>query len=329
MIALRFWRDETMANTPIAIVATVKAASIMSTIQSSSPIEIAAKSQSRLFTLYVVVLIVGAIAAAVMTVFVYRAGNRYQAAVQTDADARIKVADTRAEEARRGAAEARAESDKANAGLAKSNEEIARLTAEAEKARAERAEADKQIAIAKADAARAKEGIATAEARSLEATAEVSRLRVTVANAETARAKAEKDLLELRERIQPRHLTAAQRTRLVQLLRSFSKGQLDIRCPVGNPEAHDFAVELVAVFTSSGWQASLTDHVVMFPTPVGIHLWLHTDQQAAPGTAITDAVPERAHSIVNAFNSINLSFEGHFDREVPKDSIWLIVGFKP
>src|SRR5437868_14866892 len=125
-----------------------KIISAMTTIQSSSPIEVAAKGQARLFAVYVLVLVVGALAAAVMTLLVYRTSNRYQSALQSDADARIKTADTRA-------AEARAESDKANAGLAQSNVEIVRLTAEAEKAKTERAEADKQIAIAKADAARA------------------------------------------------------------------------------------------------------------------------------------------------------------------------------
>ena len=141
----------------------------MSTIQSSSPIDIAARSQSRLFILYVVVLIVGAIGAALMTVFVYRAGNRYQAAVQADADARIAEADSRAAEALENAGKANeraglanAEAARANEGLAQSNVEIARLTAEAERAKAERADADKQIANAQATAAIANERAAVA-----------------------------------------------------------------------------------------------------------------------------------------------------------------------
>ena len=313
----------TIAAMTIIVAPIMKTVNAMSTIQ-SSPIERAATQHNWLFAVYFVLLLL----IALMTWIVWKSGNRVQDEVRKDADARIATADSRAEEAKRGAAEARAESDKANAGLVKSNVEIARLTAEAEKAKAERAEADKQIAIAKADAARAKEGIANAEARSLEASAEVARLQGVVKNAEARRLDAERKLLEMQERINPRHLTAEQANRLTEELTKSAKGEIEIRCPIGTPEAHDFALEVVRVFEASGWKVTFNDRVIITPTPVGLKLWLHTDQPIVAGKSLTETGPDRAFSIINAFKVVGLPIEGQFSHDTPKDGVWLIVGFK-
>jgi phosphate/sulfate permease len=84
-------------------------ASIMFTIQPSSPIDIAARNHARLFTVYVVVLVLGGLLAALFTVLVYRAGNAYQDAIKADADARIAEANQKAAEANERAAEAQKE----------------------------------------------------------------------------------------------------------------------------------------------------------------------------------------------------------------------------
>jgi hypothetical protein len=294
----------------------------MAMIQSSTPIEVAARNQTRLFIVYVVVLAIGGIAATLLTVLVYRAGNAYQGAVKADADARIAEAGTKA-------AEANAQAAKANEGLGKSNEEIARLTAEAEQAKAERAEADRQIAIAKADAARAKEGIANAEAVSAKASVEVARLQIVVSNAEQKRAEAEKALLELQERIKDRHLTAIQRKSLLDGLAGRPNGQLEVRCPIGSPEIRNFAVEFAQVFAESGWKVTLNDSVIINPAPTGYRLWTHTSQTFRAGQQITDDVPDRFESIRNAFRNSGLPLEVQFSNEVPAGELILIIGFKP
>jgi hypothetical protein len=84
---------------------------MMTNPSSLSPIELAAKTQNRVFVLYVVVLVIGGLLTAWLTVWLWRATSRYQDAVKGDADARI--------------AEANAEAAKANEGLARSNEKIA------------------------------------------------------------------------------------------------------------------------------------------------------------------------------------------------------------
>ncbi len=81
----------------------------MLTIQSSSPIEIAARNHTRLFVVYVAVLVLGGLLAALFTVLVYHAGNAYQDAIKADADVRIAEANQKAAEANERAAEAQKE----------------------------------------------------------------------------------------------------------------------------------------------------------------------------------------------------------------------------
>lgn len=306
----------------MAIIPTAKMVNMMAMIQSASPIESAARNQTRLFIVYVVVLAIGGLAATLLTVLVYRAGNTYQGVVRADADARIVEAGTKA-------ALANAEAAKANEGLGKSNAELARLTVEAEQAKTERAEADKQIAIAKADAARAKEGIANAEAESAKATVEVARLQVVVANAETRRAEAEKALLELQERIKDRHLTAEQKRKFLAALNGKPNGQVEVRCPLGNPEVRSFALEFAEVFKERGWQVTLNDRVIITPAPTDLRLWIHTDESSETPRLVTGEAPIRARSIIDAFASAGLRLEIQFDHEVPKDGLVLLIGYKP
>jgi hypothetical protein len=141
---------------------------------------------------------------------------------------------------------------------------------------------------------------------------------------------AERSLLELQERIKDRHLTGEQQMRLSDRLRGFPNGQLEVRCAVGNPESRALAVELMAAFNSNGWHATLNDRVLMTRTPVGLQLWIHTeDPNSREGVAITGEAPERARSILNAFEFAQLSIEGHFSRDVPRGELVLVVGFKP
>jgi hypothetical protein len=290
----------------------------MSMIQ-STPIEIAAKNQSRLFTVYVLVLIVGAVLAAIMTILVYRAGNRYQSAVQSDADARIVEAGSKAATANEHAAIANAEAAKANEGLAKSNEEIARLTKEAEQAKTERAEADRQIAIAKADAARAKQGIANAEAVSAKAGAEVARLQVVIANAERRRAEAEKELLELQERLQPRHLSAQQKQALIELSKGVpNKGEVGVYAFIGNNEAIGFSVEIVEALKAAGWKADhLGQHASLFG--VGVILLVRDANKA----------PQYAGPLQGILKTAGVGGDGLTTDQVAEGKVFLFVGPKP
>lgn len=270
------------ARVPIVIIPTAKVINAMATIQSSlsspSAIELADRAQRRIFVLSIVFGVIAALIAAVLAWQVWRSNNRYQEAVKTDADARIAEARSVAATANERAAVANAEAAKANAGLGKSNEEIARLTKEAEQAKTERAEADRQIAIAKADALRAREGIANAEAVSAKAAVEVARLQVVVANAEQRRAEAEKSLLELRERIQPRTLTAKQREDFVKVLKAFPPSTIDLGyTSSGCDDCFDFLQQFLPLFKKAGWavrnEISVVNHLEI--QVVGVALLMH------------------------------------------------------
>ena len=146
---------------------------------------------------------------------------------------------------------------------------------------------------------------------------------------EARAAKAEKDLLELQERVKPRHLTAEQKEKLIQSLKNQPRGQLEIRTLVGNPESRNFGLELTEVFRASGWAVTLSDGTLMTPTPVGIKLWVHTDQVVSDGSNVTDEAPDRAVSAVKAFEYAHVAFHTEFNRDIPKGQVVLLVGFKP
>lgn len=153
------------ANAAISVAPIMKTVIAMSTIQSNPPeIERAATQQTYLFVGYIFLLLLTAAA----SVFLYRAGNRYQDAVKKDADARIAEAQRVVSEADAKAAEANLGAAKANEGLAKSNEEIARLTKEAEALRAEAEQAKAETAKASKIAATANERAGELELRAQE-----------------------------------------------------------------------------------------------------------------------------------------------------------------
>lgn len=289
----------------MAIIPIAKVVSAMAIIQSSTPIEVAARNQTRLFVVYVVVLAIGGIAATLLTVLVYRAGNTYQGAVKADADARIAEAGTKA-------AEANAEAAKANEGLGKSNEEIARLTTEAEQSKTDRAEADKQIAIAKADAA--------------QASVQVANLQITVANAEKERAIAQLALLELQERIKGRRLTEEQGKRLIEILKKIPKdGDINIECFSSVPDSCAFAGDFRAVFEAAGLRGKIlkADFAFRLP-PKGLLLVVKSLEEAPPFF-----VP-----LGDALKSIGLQAEGAFGAPtaggpVKPQTVVLMVGAKP
>jgi hypothetical protein len=298
----------------MAIIPIAKMVNMMAMIQSVSPIESAAKDQTRLFIVYVAVLVIGGLAAAALTILVFRAGNSYQGAVRADADARIAEAGTRA-------VTANAEAAKANEGLGKSNAEIARLTKEAEQAKAERAEADKQIAIAKADAARAKEGIANAEAVSAKASVEVARLQVVVANAETKLAQAEKALLELQERIKPRRFTTEQEKNLVAALKaSPEKGLIEITCVMGDGEGFAFASQIDRILKAADWPTSGANQGVFSPNnPIGFFVEVRS----------ADSAPKFAGALQHAFSVAGITLEGILRPGMAEGHVQIVVGNKP
>jgi hypothetical protein len=121
-----------------------------------------------------------------------------------------------------------------------------------------KADADAKIAAANAEAAKANEGLAKSNE-------EIARLTIEVADAKRRQAEAERALLELRERLKPRRLSNAQRTRLTDLLDKEPRGAVEIQC-VRTPdnEPYTLAMDLVDVLMRSGWEIlNVTSLVVL------------------------------------------------------------------
>jgi hypothetical protein len=130
------------------------------------------------------------------------------------------------------------------------------------------------------------------------------------------------------ERDADRHLSDRQRQRIRDTLSRKPSGQLKVLCPLSNPEARNFALELVDVLNTAGWEAALDDRAFV-NAPVGIKLWAHTDQPGKDSIAANEtdeAAPERAQPILEALR--DLGIELRFKHSVAKGELILVVGFK-
>jgi chemotaxis protein histidine kinase CheA len=307
-----------IAIPPIVVILMIKTIYAMQTNQNTlTPIDEAAKIQTRAFIISVIVIILSAIATSIVAVWLFRASNSYQDAVKQDADAKIALADTEAAKANEGVAnanlaiteskeetaKANAEAAKANEGLAKSDEKIAGLNLEAETAKKERAEADKQIATAKTDAAKANN--------------ETAKLSITVEQEARKRAEAELALLELKERLRPRVITPDQRAQLLLKLKQCPVGKIDILYPPNSLEAENFAKQLSSVLNEANWTGEL---LMTAPFPYNLN-----------GLAIETNSNENltAMCLHRAMWEVGLEAPGKITPELSSDSLYLIVGGKP
>lgn len=170
--------------------------------------------------------------------------------------------------------------------------------------------------------------VAEIEQSNLQLRGQVATLETSAAKQQERAAVAEKNLLELQQRVKDRHLSGEQKILLAKRLKGSAKGQLEIRCLVGNPEGRNFAVEIMDVFAANGWQVTLNDRVLITPTPVGIKVWTHSDNTHESASGEIEA-PERITSILKAFEDAHLVIEPQSSPDIQKGSLALIVGFKP
>lgn len=212
-----------MVKSPILamIAAKAYALSTNSSTQSPSAIEFAARQQTRLFIMYVLVLIVAAALTTGFTILVWRAGNRYQEAVL--ADSRVSIERVKAD----------------------AQKEAARIEADAKK----------EISLVKADS---DAKIAAADRRSEEISAKANRDAeklheqnlATEGELEKERAKR----VALEESISPRWLKSnAPNTIDVGNLKDFAgmKVEFDV---VMDREANQAAEQIAGVLSQCGWK---------------------------------------------------------------------------
>jgi len=286
-----------MAIPVVTIILATKAVNAMSETRSIlSPIQAAAKAQATWFYVYVSVQVL----AVGLAVVAWLATNRYQALVKGDADARIAEAGSKAAGANQGAAEANERAkdlEHANLSLRKDLNEAA----------AKVAGIQKDAADAQKDAADAK--------------AAQQRVEVEWAKQKERAAIAERELLELQERIKPRTISMAQRTRLMDILRQAPKGPVSVTCVLGDGEGFALAREIEQVLTASGWrvEGGVTQGVFGPRNPIGTALAIHD-----PKTPPTHAAP-----LQHTFTSVGIPLLASASAEVPEGTVRIMVGNKP
>jgi nitrogen fixation protein FixH len=188
-------------------------------------IDAASRSNSRLFAVYIVVLIATALVLALFTFLTWRSGNNVQNAIVSDANARI-------EEAKQKAADA----NERAGNLEKSNLVLRG-----------------QVATLETNAAEANKNLAALQKAAADAKASQQRVEIDLAKQRERAANAEKDLATLKEELKPRHLTIQQRTTLAELLKGEPRANIDVWCIVGDAEGNAFATEIAGALYEAGW----------------------------------------------------------------------------
>lgn len=234
-MALCLFDAKIIANVPMAIMLIVNMINAVSTNESSpSPIQMAERAQHNLFVIYVVVLVVGGLLAALFTVLVWRAGNRYQDAVQADAKVRLEEARDSAARADERAAKADERAALANAEAAKANESAAKLNERAQALERDNLVLRDDVNKAAGEVAKLQTEAANARAAQQKVETELAKQRERAANAELA-------LEELRRRQAPRSLDFK---KFVEALKDKPKAKVEILYQPNDTEAYNFAVHI-------------------------------------------------------------------------------------
>ncbi|HEX3526354.1 MAG TPA: hypothetical protein VH988_04740 [Thermoanaerobaculia bacterium] len=182
--------------------------------------------------------------------------------------------------------------------------ETARAQSVAESAKATSKGFEKDIAGANKIAKSAEEHAAQLEA-------EAAILRTKAANAE-------RRLLELRQRMEPRHLTARQREAMTGRLSSGPKGYVVMFCTTGNAEACDFAKELAVALVASGWTIKEFTNSGVLTFPAGITIVTHSR-----------VTPARLTTLIKAFAAAHIAVRINAGAEMVFDDIDLVISGKP
>lgn len=203
------------------------------------------EAATRANTFWFVLSILAALLVVVLGVATYRANNRLQDAVASDANARIEEAKRSASDANRIGAEANERSKVLESQNLTLREKIAIL--------------EKETAAAKVELVSQQARAERLEESNLTFRGQIASLETIAAEQKERAAKAELALLTLQQKLAPRHLEREQRDALIAYLESAAKfsterrARLVVNClgPISEP-CH-FADELVSALREAGW----------------------------------------------------------------------------
>jgi len=172
-------------------------------------------------------------------------------------------------------------------------------------------EAASKVAGIQKDAAHAQKDAADAKATQQRVEVEWARQKERAAIAEGA-------LLELQEKLKPRVLSPAQRTRLIDSLKRVPKGPVEILHVEADREAFEFAEQIRNVLRNAGWDTGVRTSLLGVNV-VGILIAVRDAKTAAP----------YATAIQRSFAAASIELRGAEDAGLPEGTVRIIVGHKP
>jgi hypothetical protein len=238
------------AHSTAAIMRMTLAMSITESGQTS--IERAATWQTYVFAGYVFLLVLTLVG----TIVLYKAGNAYQEAVKSEADARIAEAGNRA-------AQANDSAQKANERAQNLEHDNLTLRSQVATLETQAADAKKDVAGLQKAAADAKAAQQRVEIDLKNAVAQQQKIQIELARQQERAAKAEMELAEIRGRQEPRKLPI---DKFVGALEGKPKGDVEILIPREDGEAFAFGLQLAGALNLAGWRVNtpriITDDMV-------------------------------------------------------------------
>jgi hypothetical protein len=166
------------------------------------------------------------------------------------------------------------------------------------------------------------------------ATGEVAGLQKEASNAKAAQQKVETDLakqqektanaeqslLQLQRRIEPRRISAEQRQRLIEILKTGPKGKVNIACVLGDGEGTTFANDVDEVLKASGWEPGGVNQALYGGgNPTGFGIMVRNAQ----------TVPPYALHLQQAFFSIGIPMGGVENPKLEEGTVQILIGNKP
>lgn len=228
-------------------------------------------------------------------------------------------ANARSEEARRGAAEAHAQSEEARKGAVEANERTQKAMVAQESLKQDSIKLETRLNAAISEAASSKVELVNAQQRLADTQ---RKLAVAQQQEEEARLALQQNLEAVRRNQLPRTVTAVQRTHLIDLLKQYPGGIVELQSPLGDAESSTYARELSDALTSAGWKTVTTNvAAVIYPNSVpqhGLIMEVHDGKAASP----------YAFVFLNWLRSIRANPQVQFNPDMHEDVILLVVGIK-
>jgi len=185
---------------------------------------------------------------------------------------------------------------------------------------------DKELTEAKKELGEQQERAANADARVAGLEQDAANAKTEMAKQQTRAATAERSLLELQERVKIRHLSPAQRKKLVDFLTApaaaaVPKGPILVTRLLFDESSRPLSEEIKSALAEAGWNSPEVgkQYGGDATTPIGLVLQIHDGK----------ARPAHFEFLHKAFLQAGLDPTLGQNANIPEDTVVVLVGIKP